>query len=144
MLLAGAAPGGARRVSRVAALVLAALLPGCVTRTLTLRSDPPGATVILDGRVAGTTPCEAPIPAWGTRSLELDLAGYQSLVTDLPLDTPWWDHWPLDMFAAPWPIHVQRDFAFTLQRTVALDLGWDAADEALAHARAAQAPEPKP
>ena len=148
MLPAGAASGGWRHASRGAALavLLAALAAGCVSRKLFLRSDPPGATVILDGRVAGTTPYEADIPAWGTRNLELRLPGREPVVTDLSLDTPWWDHWPLDMFAAaaPWTIRVDREFAYTLAPAATPDLGWGAAEQALQRARAAGAPEPRP
>jgi PEGA domain len=130
----------------VAGLVLAALLPACVSRTMYLSSEPPGATVILDGRRVGTTPYEEAIPAWGTRRLELELAGHERFATDLQLETPWWDHWPLDMFSAVWPggLHVERRFDFALQALAEPDLGWDAAERALDRAHADEPAGPRP
>jgi hypothetical protein len=113
--------------------VVAALLPGCVTRTLFVDSDPPGATVWLDGEKAGTTPYEAPFPAYGTRHLELDLAGHQRLEADLDLSTPWYEFWPIDFIAELlWPPGVddERRFAFTLQPANPAADDWAAAEEA--------------
>jgi len=124
---------------------LLALLPGCVSRKLFLRSEPPGATVFLDGQPAGTTPYEGEIPAWGTRRLELQLDGYERVDTDLELSTPWWDWFPLDMLSAvmPWRIEADREFAFTLVPAPPLDSSWDAAEKAAARVRAGQ-PETQP
>ena len=129
----------ARHVGRAAALLVAALLPGCVTRTMFVDSDPPGATVWLDGERSGTTPYEAPIPAYGTRHLELDLEGYERLSTDLDLYTPWYQYWPIDFIANllwPWGVVDDRRFAFTLQPAVPAADDWAAAEEAARRANA--------
>jgi hypothetical protein len=43
---------------RFALLALPLALAGCVERILTVRSEPPGAAVTVDGDPAGTTPCD--------------------------------------------------------------------------------------
>ena len=136
----------AGRLAFSAAVLALALLPGCVSRKLFLRSAPPGAAVILDGQRVGTTPFEQEIPAWGTRRLELQLEGYETLALDLELPTPWWDWWPLDMLAAaaPWTVRRDYSFEFTLSPAQAKDLGWDAAEQALPHARAGVPPAADP
>ena len=130
----------------IGAAVLALALPGCVSRKLFLRSEPPGAAVILDGQRVGTTPFEQDIPAWGTRRLELQLEGHETLRLDLELPTPWWDWWPLDMLAAvaPWTIRRDHSFDFTLASAPAPDLCWDVAVQALEHARAGVPPAAHP
>jgi len=138
--------GVAVALAPVAFLALLALLPGCVSRKLFLQSEPSGATVVLDGRVAGTTPYEEEIPAWGTRRLQLLLPGHEPFETDVSLDTPWWDHWPLDMFSAalPWTLRADYRFAFPLHPAAEADLGWDAAERALQRVRAATAETERP
>ena len=129
----------------IALLVALSLLPGCVSRKLFLKSDPPGARVLLDGRPAGETPYEEDIPAWGTRRLELTLPGYERVDTDLELSTPWWDFFPLDMLSAlaPWTIHADREFTYTLAPATPPDLGWDAAERAAQRVKAGpQEPQP--
>ena len=125
-----AAGGGARAL--VAALALASLLPGCVSRKLFLHTQPPGATVWLDGAQVGTTPYEEELPAFGTRRLELHLAGHAPLRTDLRLPRPWWDTWPLDMLAAAWPwtLQAHHAFDFTLAPLAPADESWEAAERA--------------
>jgi len=123
----------------VAALALAALLPGCVSRKLFLRSQPPGATVWLDGVQVGVTPYEEELPACGTRSLELHLPGHEPRRTELALPRPWWDTWPLDMLAAlwPWTLEAHHAFEFTLAPAAPPEDSWEAAERALRRARAA-------
>ncbi|MFY9689641.1 MAG: PEGA domain-containing protein [Candidatus Acidiferrales bacterium] len=85
------------------ALVLCLLAPRTHAETLTITSSPPGATVEIDGLVAGTTPYETDFPggyfhkthtAFGTRLehsmvIHLSKDGYlsqQITVTDGPFD----------------------------------------------------------
>jgi len=128
---------GARRGLLLAAVLAAALLPGCVSRKLFLHSEPAGAEVWLDGRRVGATPYEEALPAWGTRDLELRLPGHAPLRTHLALPAPWYEYWPLDMLAAAWPwtIEAHRSFTFTLQPAVAEAQDWDAAERAYERAR---------
>jgi len=54
-----------------AALAPALLLPGCVERKLLIRSDPPGAVVLVNGAHAGTTPTEIVFQNYGVVRLEV-------------------------------------------------------------------------
>lgn len=127
----------------VAALLAAALLPGCVSRKLFLRSEPAGAEVWLDGRRVGTTPYEEELPGWGTRSLELRLEGRETLRTELALPAPWYEWWPLDLLAAvwPWTLEAHRGFDFALAPAEPGAEDWAAAERAYAEARARSAAE---
>lgn len=104
----------------LALLPLAALLGACATveKTLVIDSDPPGAQVRLDGRVVGTTPYRAPFDSWGTRGLVLEKEGYRLRRESLPIDRPWWQATPLDLFFEvfyPGTIRVARAFSFPLE-----------------------------
>src|SRR5262245_32199714 len=43
---------------------------GCVTRTLRVETDPPGARVWIDGVEAGPSPVEVPFTHYGAREIE--------------------------------------------------------------------------
>ena len=60
--------------------------PAPVVGALRVESRPPGATVVIDGREAGTTPTVVSDVAAGARSVRLELAGYQPWETtvDVP------------------------------------------------------------
>ncbi len=85
---------------RACALALAALAAapgsGCVRRTISVRSDPPGARVFVDGALAGETPCEIPFAFYGTRELILRAPGREPASLRLALDPPLWQLPPAD------------------------------------------------
>jgi hypothetical protein len=126
---------------RVALVVFAALLPACASsRTLFLDSEPSGATVVLDGQRVGTTPYQEPIPAWGTRSLVLELPGHERFETDVVLETPWYDLWPIDFIFEllwPWSVVDDRRFTFALRPAPPLADDWAMAEESARRANAA-------
>ncbi len=109
------------------ALALAALLVGggCVERKMTIRSDPPGATVLLeDDPVAGRTPVEVPFTWGGARQVTLLLAGHRPLDTVAEVEDPWYTWFPLDVlaeFAWPGTIEDHQEFAFQLEAYHPLD-----------------------
>jgi hypothetical protein len=118
----GAATGAAGRARMPAlallALLLTALIPGCVSRRMFLVTDPPGARVTIDGRVVGTSPLEADFLSYGTRRVELELPGHERLVGELDIDLPWWQFFPMGLVTdllVPWTIEDERHFAFTLR-----------------------------
>ena len=76
-----------------AALLLLAgvsLLPGCVERRYTIRSDPPGATVIVNGEEIGPTPASKSFVYYGEREITLMLDGYETKTVIQPITAPWW------------------------------------------------------
>jgi hypothetical protein len=92
---------------RLPALLLVALvagLPACVERRLTIRSDPADATVILNGhRLAERTPVTVPITHHGTMRLEVEKVGFFRTRRPVETNAPWYDAFPLDLFAELWP-----------------------------------------
>jgi hypothetical protein len=86
---------------RRAVLLPAALLAllsqsGCVERLLAIHSDPPGASVYVDGEKVGTTPCEVRYIWYGTRVLVLELRGFSLVREEVVLSPPWWQIIPID------------------------------------------------
>jgi len=79
------------------------------------------------------TPYEGELPAYGTRTVELDLPGYHRLREDIPLPWPWWQFVPLDMVTdllIPWTIEDHRSFSFQLEPVDPDAFGWDDAEAA--------------
>jgi len=81
------------------AVSLAALaLCGCVERELRVESEPSGADVWIDGRLAGQTPLVEPFTFYGTRGLELRHDGCTPARQAVPIRAPWYQIIPLDFF----------------------------------------------
>jgi len=110
-----------------------------VSRTLSVHSDPPGASVIIDGKRVGTTPYEQTYDSYGTRSLDLELPGYVSRHEHLDMPLPWWQYFPLDVVTdllLPLGLHDDYAFSFALA-PLDPDAGtWDDAHVALAREQA--------
>jgi len=102
------------------AVVLAAGT-GCIKRTISVRSDPPGALVYLDGLEVGKTPLNGVrFHFYGTREFALYKNGYLVERRTVEIDTPWHSYFPLDIFTellTPWRIDDHRDFYFAMKRT---------------------------
>jgi hypothetical protein len=81
-------------------LVLLGLLlvwqTGCVTRRLTMRSNPPGARVYVGDEEIGTTPVSHDFTYYGTRKIRLVKDGYETLIVNQPIPAPWYQIPPLD------------------------------------------------
>ena len=88
-------------MSRVAlALTALVLMPlGCVERTVSIESVPSGATVWVNDREVGVTPCEFSFTHYGTFDVRVALEGHEPLVTGAAAIAPWWDTIPLDLVA---------------------------------------------
>lgn len=92
-------------------------LSGCVQRRLTIRSNPPGATVYVDNVEIGTTPVSHDFIYYGTREIRLVKAGYETLTVKQPIPYAWHQLPPLDFFSdnlTPWEIRDERDFVYQL------------------------------
>jgi PEGA domain len=91
------------------------LLCACAAkRTLTVVTDPPGATLRIDDRVVGSTPYTEEFYDYGTRRITLYKAGYRSQSVLVELKPPWYARFPVDIFTEvlfPWgwkDPHTQR------------------------------------
>lgn len=67
------------------------LLTGCVERTITITSDPPGALVYLNDEEVGRTPVTVPFTFYGTYDVRLEHEDFQPLWTQKKADAPWWE-----------------------------------------------------
>lgn len=107
-------------------LIVATLLPGCVRRRMTVRSNPPGSQVYIDNYPIGKTPVSTPFTYYGTREIRLVRDGYETLTTKERFLPPWYQ-WPgLDFVTENlWPYEIRDervvDFQMVPQRIVPAD-----------------------
>lgn len=108
----------ARNVVSVLALLLAMSASGCMHRRLTVRSDPPGAAVLIDGEEVGFTPVSIDYTYYGTREITLVKDGYRTRTLMQKIPTPWYQWFPLefvtDNFALT-SIRDKREVLYTLE-----------------------------
>ncbi|HNS00279.1 MAG TPA: PEGA domain-containing protein [Planctomycetota bacterium] len=113
-----------RIAARLACAPLAAaLLAGCLTRVLEIRSDPPGAQAYVNGRLVGTTPAEYTFDHYGDRTLVLALDRHATVSETIDLTAPWWACFPCDLFVELWPGRVvdRHEKTVTLARNPGAD-----------------------
>jgi len=86
-----------------------------VRRTLTVKSDPPGALVHLNGVEVGRTPMSSDFTWYGTYDVVLRKEGYETLKTRGKVIAPWWQWVPIDLFAELLPLHDKRMLSYTMK-----------------------------
>jgi len=94
------------RSCRILALLAACSMlgsAGCVRRTISITSDPPGALVWVNEREVGRTPVEVEFLYYGTYDVRLRKEGFEPLLTSGDADAPLWDTFPLDLAAEAVP-----------------------------------------
>ena len=72
---------------------------GCVKRRLTIRSNPPGARVLIDDQEIGVTPVSTAYTYYATRKIQLIKDGFEPLTVLSPFSAPWYEIPPLDLFS---------------------------------------------
>jgi hypothetical protein len=82
---------------------------GCVYRRMMVRTDPPGARVILDGQEVGYTPVGIPFTYYGTRRLTLIKPGYETHTELVTIPAPWYQWPPLDAVSDNVALHQISD-----------------------------------
>lgn len=70
---------------------------GCVQRILQVESDPPGASVQINGKAAGTTPLEHPFDFYGEFEIVLRLDDHRSKRIIHKASAPWYAYFPVDL-----------------------------------------------
>jgi len=113
-------PERGRRVA--AALMLSAaclfLQSGCVIRRYTIRSEPPGAQVIVNDEEIGPTPVSRQFTYYGDREVTLVKDGFETKTVIQPMDAPWWDNLLTEFFSenlVPFTMRDEREFKYDLQ-----------------------------
>jgi hypothetical protein len=110
----------------LAVAVLASLSSGCMHRRLTVRSEPPGAAVVVDGEEIGFTPVSMDYTYYGTREITLIKDGYKTVTLPHKLKTPWYQYFPLEFFTdnlAFTHIRDKREVVYTLEPAVLVPTG---------------------
>jgi PEGA domain len=97
-----------------AALFLAG---GCVERTLSVQSDPPGALVYLNDQEIGRTPMEHDFVWYGKYEVALRMEGYEALKTTADVSMPIYQLPPIDLLAEIVPITIKdrKSLHYTLE-----------------------------
>lgn len=87
-----------RRLAWTVPLLLACTSSGCMHRRFTIRTDPPGAAVMVDGAELGFTPVSLDYTYYGTREITLIKDGYKTVTLNQKIKTPWYQYFPLEFF----------------------------------------------
>lgn len=106
-------------ITRLGLAALAMALAGCgqVTRQMTLKSEPSGALVYLNGQEVGRTPCTVDFTWYGRYDVVLRREGSQTVKTTQDVPAPWWQWIPLDLVSEIVPGRKidHHEYAFTLK-----------------------------
>lgn len=96
--------------------VLCLMVSGCVQRSLTIRSDPPGALVYMNDAPVGTTPVTYDFTWYGWYRLRILKDGYEQLHDHRLLRAPAYLWIPLDlaMELLPGEVRDDRTWSYTL------------------------------
>lgn len=99
------------------ALVPLALLTGCVERRYTIRTDPPGALVFVNGQEVGPSPVSLHYVYYAPHEIVLVADGYQTQKIIQPIPAPWYDNILTDFVSenlVPFTIHDDREFFYKM------------------------------
>jgi len=94
-------------------LLCALLLGGCVERTITINSSPPGALVYLNDEEVGRTPVTRDFTWYGDYSVTLRAEGCETLKTHQEVVAPWYQFVPIDLISEIWPSKFKDRHEFT-------------------------------
>lgn len=78
-------------------LFVALVLSGCVKRTILIQSDPPGATVLINGHEAGVTPLDYPFIIHGRYRFTVSKPGFEEVSALEWVKAPWHQWIPIDV-----------------------------------------------
>lgn len=105
----------------LASTALFAALSGCVERRYTIRTNPPGALVFVNGEEIGPTPVSRSFTFYGPREIVLVADGYQTQKFIQPVKAPWYDNLFTEFFTenlVPFTIRDEREFYYELSPAV--------------------------
>jgi len=107
-----------RTVKFLIGVLFLAGLAGCVERTLTVSSEPPGALVYISSEEIGRTPVTTSFTWYGDYEIILRKDGYQTLKTHYKIYPPAYEIPPLDLLSAlaPWTYRDNRTAHFVLKK----------------------------
>lgn len=91
---------------------------GCVERRYTIRTDPPGALVVVNGEEIGPSPASRSFYFYGDREITLIRDGYKTETFIQPINAPWFDNYLTEFFTEnviPMQMRDDREFKYTLK-----------------------------
>jgi hypothetical protein len=95
-------------------LLTAIATSGCVERTLTFTSSPPGALVYLNDQEIGRTPVTREFIWYGNYDVALRLDGYEALKTTQNVKAPIYQFIPIDLFAEMFDVTDAHEYHFNM------------------------------
>lgn len=103
--------------------------PGCLERTVTIDSDPPGAIATMSDHEVGRTPATTSFTFYGDYDVSLRRDGYEPIVEHRYMNTPIYECPPFDLVAIilPFTIHTRREMSFKMNPDFQLDEAGEAA-----------------
>lgn len=105
-----------RNAGFVVVAVTAALLTGCVERRMVITSDPPADLVLINNHPVSAAPADYGFVYYGTYKITLIKEGYQTLVVEQKVPTPWYEYMPLDFVSENlWPRRIEDVHRFHYQ-----------------------------
>jgi hypothetical protein len=110
--------GQGRRFATLLGLAIACVATGCVERRYTIRTEPPGAYVVVNGEEIGPTPVSRSFVYHGDRDITLMLDGYQTQRIIQPMNAPWWDNLATEFFTEnliPYTFRDEQEYIYRME-----------------------------
>ncbi len=129
----------------VVALVATCGLSGCVERRYTIRTDPPGAMVVVNGEEIGRSPTSRSFTFYGDRTVRIIKEGYETKEVVQPIKAPWFDNLFTEFFTenlVPYTFRDDVEFNYKLEPARVAD-AQGVLDRALATRAEGQGPPKK-
>jgi hypothetical protein len=98
-------------------------MSGCLERTITVTSEPPGALVTLNSVEVGRTPVTTAFTYYGVYDVRLSREGYEPVWTKKKAAAPLYEYPPVDLVASAMPadIRTRLTWHFVLTPQVTAD-----------------------
>ena len=127
---------GGRLCGRSALVLAAILISGCIERTVSINTEPQGATVFLNDEEVGKSPVKVPFTWYGDYDIIIRKPGYETIHTHSNVKTPWYETPGIDIVTeclVPYTVHDDRDlgtYPLEAQKVPEREALLKAADEA--------------
>jgi hypothetical protein len=82
------------------------LMFGCIKRTISITSNPPGALVWVNNKEVGRTPVSFNFTYHGEYDVRVDRENFEPIMTTAWTDRPFWDAPFVDLFAEVAPVNL--------------------------------------
>jgi hypothetical protein len=90
---------------------------GCVERRYTIRTEPPGALVTVNGQELGMSPVSKSFVYYGDRDIRIYKDGFRTEQVIQPVRAPWWDNIITEFFTenlVPITLRDEREYVYRL------------------------------